>query len=139
ARLFADGRSDIAGVVLVDPMPVGFPDVLDRETSAAGHPPWADLDAAVSTALNDFGAKPLVIIGHDPAAVFLTSRFTEAFGAESGRAINAYWQDSLEFYAGLSTDSRTVVAPRTGLEMIVWDRPDLVVEEVLGVLGLASG
>lgn len=138
-RLFADGRSDIAGVVLVDPMPIGFQGLLASEIGEAGHPPWADLEPAVSAALDDFGDVPLAVIGQDPQAVFLTQRFIDAFGDEAAQAINAYWQDGLAFYAGLSTDSGSMVATGTGLEMIIWDRPDLVVEEVLGVLNRARG
>lgn len=138
-RLFADGRSDIAGVVLVDPMPIGFQPFLANEIGEAGHPPWADLEPAMSAALDDFGDVPIAVIGNDPQAVFLTPRFIDAFGDESAQAINAYWQDGLAFYARLSNDSRSTVATGTGLDMVIWDRPELVVEEVLRVLNRARG
>ncbi|MDH4119962.1 MAG: hypothetical protein OEW30_21480, partial [Acidimicrobiia bacterium] len=58
-RLFADGRNDIAGVVLVDPMPVGFPAFLDATLDDAGHPAWTDLSADLSASLGDLGDVPL--------------------------------------------------------------------------------
>jgi len=133
-RLFADGRSDIVGVVLVDPMPLGFQTLLDQETGEAGHPPWADLEPSVSASLDDFGDAPLVVIGQDPQSVFLSPRFIEAFGSEPALRINDYWEKGLAFYAGLSIDSRSVTATGSGMERVIWDRPDLIVEEVSNVL-----
>jgi len=136
-RLFADGRDDVAGVVLVDPMAVGFPAFLDTVLGLEedeGHPPWLDLDPAVSDALGGFGDEPLVVLRQDPQAVFLSQRFIDAFGDEAAAEVNAYWEEGLDFYARLSTDSRSVVAFGTGQGMVVWDRPDLVVQEVLDML-----
>jgi len=130
-RLFADGREDIAGVVLVDPMPVGYGDFLDSLLPGTeGKPPEQDLDPTVSASLEDLGGKPLVVIGQDPTAVFLSRQFIEGTGAEIAEAANGYWQDGLEFYAGLSTESDSTVATGTGLHMVIWDRPELVVKEV---------
>ncbi|MGH8928880.1 MAG: hypothetical protein ACRDWH_11050 [Acidimicrobiia bacterium] len=139
ARLFADGRNDVAGVILVDPMPVGFQTFLDREIGEGGHPPWADLEPATSGALGDFDDVPFTVIGHDPQVVFLNPRFVDAFGEESAHAINTYWRDGLAFYAGLSTDSRSLTVPATGLDRMIWDRPDLIVEETLAVLKRVGG
>ena len=132
-RLFADGRDDIAGVVLVDPMPVGFPAFLDQQTGEAGHPPFADLTSGVSPRL-DFGNIPLAVIGQDPEKVFLSRQFIEGFGNATARAISAYWQEGLAFYRGLSTEVRSRVAAGTGLHMLIWDQPDLIIEEVLEVI-----
>ena len=53
--LFADGRDDFAGIVLVDPMPVGFQDFYDDLLpDLGGHPPWLDLDAAVADFLGAY-------------------------------------------------------------------------------------
>jgi hypothetical protein len=134
ARLFSDGRTDIAGVVLVDAMAIGFPTFLGTELDDPGHPPWADLDPSVSESLHDFGNAPLVVIGHDPEATFLSQRFSDAFGEASALAINEYWEHGMAFYEGLSTDSRRIVADETGLEMIIWERPDLIVGAVIEVL-----
>jgi hypothetical protein len=134
-RLFADGRGDIAGVVLVDPMPIGFQSFYDALLPGFGTPPWPDLDAEVSVSLTDFGDSPLVVIGQDPDAVFLSQRFIEDVGREKAEAANEYWQDGLAFYAGLSTDSRSFVANDTGFDGIIWFQPDLVVDQVLDVLG----
>jgi hypothetical protein len=134
ARLFADGRTDIAGVVLVDPMAIGFPAFLGTELDEPGHPPWEDLDPTVSESLDDFGSAPLLVIGHDPEATFLSQRFSDAFGEAPAQAINDYWEQGMAFYAGLSTDSRRILADGTGLEMIIWERPDLIVDAVIEVL-----
>ena len=48
--------------------------------------------------------------------------------------MNTYWQDGLAFYSALSTDSRSVIANGSGLDMVIWDHPDLVVEQVLDLL-----
>ncbi|MDP9494804.1 MAG: hypothetical protein M3P87_06135, partial [Actinomycetota bacterium] len=135
-RLFADGRDDIAGVVLVDPVPVGFQDVFSEALpSEPGSPEWVDIDPAVAVSLSDFGDAPLVVIGGDPEAVFLSQRFVNSFGRETAETLNNAWQDGLAFYAGLSTDTRSVIADGTGIHMIVWNQPDLVVEEILNVAG----
>lgn len=133
-RLFADGRSDIVGMVLVDPMPLGFQTLLDQETGGAGHPPWADLEPSEAAALDDYGELPLVVIGGDPQAAFLTSRFIEAFGDDAAQKINDSWQEGLAFYVGLSTDSRSVTAADSAMEMVIWNRPELIVEEVAHLL-----
>jgi hypothetical protein len=48
--------------------------------------------------------------------------------------LNDAWQNGLTFYAELSTDSRSMVARDTGMHMVIWDRPDLVVGEILDVI-----
>jgi hypothetical protein len=133
-RLFADGRSDIVGVVLADPMPIGFQTLLDEETGGAGHPAWLDLEPSESAGLDDFGDAPLVVIGQDPQYIFGNPGFIDAFGTEPSRRLNDYWQDGLAFYASLSTDSRSVTATGTGMDSMIWDRPDLIVEEVTNLL-----
>ncbi len=135
ARLFADGRGDIAGLVLVDPRPVGFQDFYDDLLpDLAGHPPWLDLDAEVSQSLDGLGNVPLTVIEQDPDSVFQSRGFIDAFGREAVDAVNTYWQEGLAFYAALSTDSRSVIANESGLDMVIWDHPDLVVEQVLELL-----
>jgi pimeloyl-ACP methyl ester carboxylesterase len=135
-RLFADGRDDVAGVVLVDPSPVGFQQVVDELLpGAAGAPPWTDIESNVSNSLDDFGDLPLTVIARDPESVFLSDNFVTTYGEETATALNDAWQEGLDFYSGLSTDSQTVVADGTGMHMVIWDQPDLVVEEILGVIG----
>ncbi|MGQ0847908.1 MAG: hypothetical protein ACT4OP_02080 [Actinomycetota bacterium] len=77
---------------------------------------------------------PLVVIGQDPEAVFLSKQFVENGGKQAAETLNDFWQEGLHFYASLSADSRSVVATGTGMNMVVWDRADLVVEEVLDLL-----
>jgi hypothetical protein len=142
-RLFAEGRDNVVGILMVDPVPVGWDEFLTSVIVAAGEDPdgapeGADLDAAVSAGLGDFGATPLVVIGQDPDAVFLNDPFVDTYG-DGAYAANRFWHDGLVFYAGLSTDSRTVVADGTGMHMVVWDRADLVVDEVLALLERIEG
>ena len=135
SRLFADGRDDVAGVVLVDPSPVGFQDVINELLPPdPGTPPWVDIDASTSAALDDFGDAPLTVIGQDPEYVFLNEGFVDTYGADTANALNDAWQEGLAFYGGLSTDTRSMVAEDTGMHMVIWDLPDLVVEEILGVI-----
>ncbi len=135
ARIFAEGRDDVAGMVLVDPMPVGFQDFYDDLLpDLAGHPPWLDLDAEVSQSLDGFGNVPLIVIEQDPDSVFQSRQFIEGVGRETAEAVDTYWQDGLAGYEDLSSDSRSMVANGSGLDMVIWDHPDLVVEQVLDLL-----
>jgi pimeloyl-ACP methyl ester carboxylesterase len=136
ARLFADGRDDVAGMVLVDPMPVGYPDFYDKVLpEMGGHPPWLDLDPDVSQSLDGLGNVPLIVIEQDPDAVFRSQAYIDGVGVEAADAVNAYWQDGLAFYEDLSSDTRSVVANGTGLDMVVWAQPDLVIEQILAAAG----
>jgi streptogramin lyase len=132
-RLFAEGRTDVAGVVLVDPMPVGYSAFLDHELGGGGHPPFADLDSGISETL-EFRSVPLVVIGQDPHAVFLSPEAVDGLGLAQASEMNDYWQAGLAFYAGLSSNSRSVQASGTGMHMLVWDSDDLVTDEVLSLL-----
>lgn len=137
-RLFANGRSDIIGVVLVDPTPLGFQTFYDSRLFEigveGGHPPWLDLPVDVSTSLEDFGTIPLVVIGQDPRATYLSDQFMAFVGEDNARSINDYWQDGLAFYGGLSSDSRAMTALGTGSSGIIWSHPEIVVRQVLGLL-----
>ncbi|HJR86931.1 MAG TPA: hypothetical protein VJ930_04685, partial [Acidimicrobiia bacterium] len=61
------------------------------------------------------------------------------FGLETARVVNDYWQDGLVFYRGLSTEVSSRVAAGTGMHMVIWDQPELVVEEVLDVISHPPG
>lgn len=133
-RLFAEGRSDISGVVLVDPMPIGFQTAYDALVpSLSGHPAWSDIDPELSSDLDDFGDIPLVVIGQDPEAVYLSRRFTSTVGRDVGESANQLWQDGLAFYAGLSTNSKSLVAGGTGFDGIIWDQLGLVVQHIVEI------
>ena len=134
ARLFAEGRDDIVGMVLVDPMPLGFQEAYDSLLSDFGHPPWLDLDPSVSAGLGDLGDTPLVVIGQDPSAVYLSRKFVAAAGKDTAVKVNLLWQEGLEFYAGLSTESNIVVARDSGMDAIVWSSPNLILAEILKVV-----
>jgi hypothetical protein len=135
ARLFVDGREDIAGAVLVDPMPVGYPDFYDELLpDLTGHPAWLDLNADVSQSLDGFGNVPLIVIEQDPGSVFMSRQFIEGVGREAAETVNNFWQDGLAFYQGLSSDARSVIADRSGLDLVIWDHPELVIEQILDLL-----
>ena len=139
ARLFADGNSEVAGVVLVDPVPLGFQDLMDSLFAPDSRSPtWLDLDQAVSDSLDDFGDLPLVVIEGDPEAMFLSENFINGQGRERAETLDNAWAAGLAFYAGLSTDVTSVVADGTGLHMVVWDQPDLVLGQILDVLARAG-
>jgi hypothetical protein len=133
-RLFADSGVDVAGMVLVDPMPIGFQDFLNGVVpDVSAHPPWPDLDEETSAALGDLGSAPLVVIGQDPET-YLSQGMRDYAGDAVAEEVNDYWQDGLAFYASLSTDSRSVIADGTAMERILWVRPELVVDEVQSML-----
>jgi streptogramin lyase len=132
-RLFAEGRDDVAGVVLVDPTPLGFSAFHDALLPEMSRPTWPDLDPVVSGAIDGFGDAPLVVIAQDPEAVFLSAPHAATVGRVAAAAENDYWQQGLAFYGGLSSESRTTVAEGTGMERIVWDMPDLVVDQIVAV------
>jgi hypothetical protein len=133
-RLFADGREDVSGVVLVEPIPIGFQDLFDGLFSEGGHPPWLDLDRGVSDSLTDFGDVPLVILSHDPNAVFLADRFINTVGEEDAQTVSDYWEEGMDYYSSLSTDSVRVSVPDTGFDGVLWFRPEMVVNEVVAMI-----
>jgi hypothetical protein len=134
ARLFAAGRSDIDGVVMVDPMPVGFPAFYDDRLPGWGHPPWLDLGSSESAALGDFGDAPVVVIRQDANAVFLSDRFVVAAGRDAAEELNDYWQQGQDFYETLSSDASSVTAVGLGFDSVVAINPQLVVSVVLSML-----
>lgn len=130
-RLFAQGREDVRGVLLVEPMPIGFQDYYDDLLGEDfGHPNWLDLDRGLSDSLAGFGDVPLVILGHEPDAVFLNDRFVDTYGEETAQAASEYWEEGLDYYAGLSTESHRVTVSDTGFEGVLWFRPDLILKEI---------
>ncbi len=134
-RLFADSGVDVAGMVLVDPMPIGFQDFLVGVVpDSSAHPPWPDLDEEASAALGDLGSAPLVVIGQDPETTYLSQSMRDYAGDAVAEEVNDHWQDGLTFYASLSTDSRSLVADGAAMEGILWSQPELVVEEIQGIV-----
>jgi pimeloyl-ACP methyl ester carboxylesterase len=134
-RLFADSGVEVAGMALVDPMPIGFQAFLDGVVpDLSGHPPWLDLDEETSAALEDLGSAPLVVIGQDPQSTYLSPGMRDYAGDAVAEEINDVWQDGLAFYASMSTDTRTVVADDAAMERILWSRPELVVDEIRRIL-----
>lgn len=131
-RLFAEGRDDVRGMVLVEPIPIGFQDFYDEVLGEEfGHPGWLDLERAVSASLADLGEMPLVIVSHEPDAVFLADRFVDSAGEERARSVSEYWEDGLDFYATLAPGSRRVSVPDAGFEGVIWFRPEIVVDAIV--------
>lgn len=133
-RLFANGRTDVVGIVLVDPVPLGFETFYANLLADAGHPPWLDIPMATSDGLAGFGSTPLVVIGQDPDATFQSDAFIDFAGRTVADALDNHWQEGLAFYQGLSTDSRPVTARGSAMFMIVWTEPDVVIRQVLELL-----
>lgn len=130
-RLFAQGRDDIAGAVLVEPIPVGFQEFYDSLLGEEfAHPGWIDIDPTMSESATDFGGLPLVILSHDPNAVFLSDVFVDAAGEQRAQAVSDYWEAGMDFYAALSTDSRRIPVPDTGFEGVLWFRPEMVTDAI---------
>ena len=94
-------------------------------------PTWHPSESA---ALDDFGDVPLVVIGQDPHYIFLNPRFVETFGRRGGatpqrlleRRAGFLWRTLDRFPVGTATG--------TGMDRTIWDRPDLIVQEVMNVL-----
>ena len=78
--------------------------------------------------------SPLVVIGQDPESTYLSPGMRDYAGDAVAEEVNDYWQDGLTFYASLSTDSRSLVADGAAMEGILWSRPELVVEEIQGIV-----
>lgn len=131
-RLFAEGATDVEGVVLVDPVPIGFFELM-QSMLADGAPPTFELDDPGQ--LGDLGDIPLIVIGDDLSTSFLNEAFDENTGAipGSGAQLGEAWQEGLAFYAGLSTNSRSITVSGS-YHMVIWDRPDVVVDAVLDLL-----
>jgi hypothetical protein len=49
--------------------------------------------------------------------------------------VNEFWQEGLDFYEGLSSSTRSVIADGTGMDAVVWDQSNLVIEQVLDIAG----
>lgn len=135
-RLFAEGAADVAGVVLVDPVAIGFAELL-QDLLPESDPVTLQLDAPGQ--LGDLDDIPLVVIGHDLSVSFLNDGFDENTGATpgSGAQLGEAWREGLAFYADLSTDSRSFTVSRSN-HSLIWDRPDAVVEAVLDLLDKVS-
>ncbi len=130
-RLFAEDRSDVVGVVLVDPLPLGFESFYNNEVGDSRHPAWLDLKTDVSDSLTGLDSIPLVVIGQARTAAYGSETFLEFAG---GNEVRDYWQNGLAFYESLSIASRTVTSADNGLTGIVWNEPDLIVRQTLSLL-----
>ncbi len=133
-RLLAGQGLDIAGVVLVEPVPPDFFELMDSVLPQGG-PATFELDDPGP--LGDLGNVPLVVIGDDQSATFLSDSFDDNTGADpgTGARLAQAWADGLSYYTGLSSTSQLITISGSN-HMVIWDRPDAVVEAVLDVLGV---
>ncbi|HKY49204.1 MAG TPA: hypothetical protein VJQ79_14610, partial [Acidimicrobiia bacterium] len=133
-RLLAAEAVEVAGAVLVEPVPPGFFELM-QSVLPQGGPVTFELDDPAP--LGDFGNVPLVVIGDDQSATFLNDSFDDNTGADpgTGARLAQAWADGLAYYAGLSSASQLITISGSN-HMVIWDRPDVVVETVLEVLGV---
>jgi hypothetical protein len=131
-RLLAEEAIDLAGVILVDPVPPGFFELL-QSVLPQDAPLTFELDDPGP--LGDLGNNPLVVIGDDQSATFLSDSFDENTGSDpgAGAMLAQAWADGLAFYAGLSTNSRSITISGS-YHMVIWDRPDTITETILDLL-----
>jgi hypothetical protein len=132
-RAFAAGRDDISGMILVDPVPLGFEATYNELTGEVGHPPWLDVDAEVAAGFGDLGDVPLTIIGHDPSAVFGARQFEEMVGTAAAGRLTRIWDEGLTFYTTLSSNSRSVTVD-AAFDAIAWTRYPVIADEVILLL-----
>ena len=100
---------------------------------ADGAAPTFELDDPEQ--LGDLGDIPLTVIGDDLSSSFLNEAFDENTGAStgSGAQLGKAWQEGLSYYAGLSTNTRSITVSGS-YHMMIWDRPDVVVDAVLDLM-----
>jgi pimeloyl-ACP methyl ester carboxylesterase len=134
-RLLAEEAIEVAGVVLVEPVPTGFSELMQTLLPEGMAPETFGLDDPGP--LGGLGNIPLVVIGDDQSATFLADSFDDNTGADpgTGALLAQAWADGLAFYAGLSTDSRSITISGS-YHMVIWDRPDTVIEAILDLLGV---
>ena len=134
-RLLVEEEIDVAGVVLVEPVPAGFSELMQTVLPEGMAPATYGLDDPGP--LGDLDSIPLIVIGDDQTATFLNDSFDEDTGADrgTGALLAQAWAEGLTFYANLSNDSRSVTISGS-YHMVVWDRPQIVVEGVLDLLGV---
>ena len=132
-RLLAEEALDVAGVVLVDPVPTGFLELMQTALPEGMVPGTFGLDDPGP--LGDLGSIPLIVIGDDQSTTFRSDSFDENTGSDpgTGALLAQAWADGLSFYAGLSTDSRSITISGS-YHMVIWNRPETVVEAVLDLL-----
>ena len=124
AQAFAARFGDqLDGLVLVDPAPAGFAKYSDDAT-----------DRFPYEGSGDFGDRPLVVIGHDMGVTFRSAQFIAGQGAERSEEVSIQWQEGLDGYAALSTNSTQMLAEGSN-HSIPWERPQMIIDAVNGLLG----
>ena len=83
-----------------------------------------------------FENVPLIVIEQDPDRCTSPERFVDGFGiekpAEAGEHLLAGWPCLLR--RALDRTRARVIANGSGLDMVIWDQPDLVIEQILDLL-----
>ena len=113
----------VDGLVLVDPAPAEYAKYADDTT-----------DRFPYEGSGDFGDRPLVVIGHDMNTTFRSQQFIAGQGEARSEEVSTVWQEGLNGYAALSTDSSQVVADGSN-HNVPWERPQMIIDAVNGLFG----
>jgi len=122
ALAFADGFGEqLEGVVLADPAPAEYVKYADDGT-----------DRFPYEGKGDFGDRPLVVIGHDMSTTFRSQQFIASQGEARSEEASAIWQEALDGYAALSTNSTQLTADGSN-HSVPWERPQMIIDAVNGL------
>jgi pimeloyl-ACP methyl ester carboxylesterase len=113
----------VDGLVLVDPAPSEYAKYADDVT-----------DRFPYEGSGDFGDRPLVVIGHDMSTTFRSQQFIASQGEARSEEASTIWQESLDGYAALSTNSTEVTADGSN-HNVPWERPQVIIDAVNGLFG----
>jgi pimeloyl-ACP methyl ester carboxylesterase len=113
----------VDGLVLVDPSPAEYAKYADDTT-----------DRFPYEGSGDFGDRPLVVIGHALDVTIRSAAFIASQGEAKSEEVSAIWQQALDGYASLSTNSTQLTADGSN-HNVPWERPQMIIDEVNGLLG----
>ncbi len=108
----------VDGLVLVDPAPAEYAKYADDTT-----------DRFPYEGSGDFGDRPLVVIGHDMDTTFRSAAFIASQGEARSEEASTVWQEGLDGYAALSTNSTQLTADGSN-HNVPWERPQMIIDAV---------
>jgi streptogramin lyase len=111
----------VDGLVLVDPAPAEYAKYADDTT-----------DRFPYEGSGDFGDRPLVVIGHDMKTTFLSQQFIAGQGEARSEEVSTVWQEGLDGYAALSTNSSQLTADGSN-HNVPWESPQMIIDAVQGL------
>ena len=113
----------VDGLILVDPIPAEYAKYADDNT-----------DRFPYEGSGDFGDRPLVVIGHDMDTTFRSAAFIAGQGEARSEEVSTIWQQGLDGYAALSTNSSQLTADGSN-HNVPWERPQMIIDAVQGLFG----